>query len=113
MISVVLLAVLIERSALSMRTVGFAGAVVLVLSPEALLGPSFQMSFAAVAALIAVYETFGPRFAAWTAEAGPLRKAWLYLASIGLTTLVAGFASAPFALYHFGRFVNYGLLANR
>ena len=112
MISVVLLAVLIDRSALSMRTVAFAGAVVLALAPEALLGPSFQMSFAAVAALIAVYETFGPRFAVWTAEAGPLRKAALYLASIGLTTLVAGFASAPFALYHFGRFVNYGLIAN-
>jgi competence protein ComEC len=95
-----------------MRTVAFAAAVVLALAPEALLGPSFQMSFAAVIALIAVYEAAGPRFAAMTAEAGPIRKAALYLASIGLTTLVAGLASSPFALYHFGRFVNYGLFAN-
>jgi competence protein ComEC len=112
MIAVVLLAVLIDRSALSMRTVALAAAVVLALAPEALLGPSFQMSFAAVIALIAAYEAFGPRFAEWTAEAGPVRKAALYLVSIGLTTVVAGMASAPFALFHFGRFVNYGLIAN-
>ena len=112
MIAVVLLAVLIDRSALSMRTVAAAAAIVLVLAPEALLGPSFQMSFAAVIALIATFEVAGPRFVEWMAEAGPLRKGLLYLASIGLTTLVAGTASAPFAVYHFGRFVNYGLFAN-
>lgn len=112
MIAVVLLAVLIDRSALSMRTVAFAAASVLLLAPEALLGPSFQMSFAAVIALIAAFEAAGPRFAAWSIEAGPLKKAMLYLGSVGLTTIVAGCASAPFAVFHFGRFVNYGLFAN-
>ena len=89
-----------------------AAAIVLVLAPEALLGPSFQMSFAAVIALIAVFEWLGPRFAQWMAEASLPRKAWLYVASVSVTTLVAGTASAPFAVYHFGRFVNYGVVAN-
>lgn len=54
---VLLGAVLAERPALTMRNLAFAALAVIVLEPEALLGASFQLSFAAVAALVAVYES--------------------------------------------------------
>ncbi len=50
-------AVLADRPALTMRNLAFAALAVIALEPEALLGASFQLSFAAVAALVAVYET--------------------------------------------------------
>ncbi len=54
---IMLVAVLLDRHALSMRNLAFAALAVLVFEPEALLGASFQLSFAAVAALVAVYES--------------------------------------------------------
>jgi competence protein ComEC len=55
MVSIVMLAVMIDRTAISMRLVAIAAMAVLVLAPESLLSASFQMSFAAVVALVAVY----------------------------------------------------------
>ncbi len=112
MIAIVLLAVLLDRTALSMRLVAWAAVAVLAISPESLLGPSFQMSFAAVVELIAVHETTERRFQVWRGGAGWLRRGGLHLAQIALTTLVAGLATAPFALYHFNRFTAYALAAN-
>ncbi len=112
MITLVLLAVLVDRAAVSMRLVAWAAAAVLLLAPESLLSASFQMSFAAVMALVAAYEVLGARFAGWRAGAGKPRRILLYLAGVAVTTLVAGAATAPFAIYHFGRQVDYGLLAN-
>ncbi len=112
MVAIVLLAVLLDRTALSMRLVAWAAVAVLAISPESILGPSFQMSFAAVVALIAVHETTEKRFLVWRAGAGWLRRGGLHLAQIALTTLVAGLATAPFALYHFNRFTAYALAAN-
>ena len=54
MVSVVLIAVLIDRTAMSLRTLAWAAMTVLVLQPDALVGASFQLSFAAVVALITV-----------------------------------------------------------
>ena len=56
MASVALLAVLLDRNPLSLRLLAYAALAVLVIAPESLLGPSFQMSFAAVIGLIAFYE---------------------------------------------------------
>lgn len=58
---VVLLAVLFERQAISVRTLTWAALIVLVVTPEALVGASFQMSFAAVFALVAFYEKYAGR----------------------------------------------------
>src|SRR5271155_1562694 len=58
---IVFAAILIDRLRISMRICAIAAAVVLVLDPASLVGVSFQMSFGAVVALIAVYETFGGR----------------------------------------------------
>ena len=70
------------------------------------------MSFAAVVALIAVWEATRERFTLARGGAGMMRRAWLGLLAVGLTTLVAGFASAPYALYHFNRFAAFGVMAN-
>ena len=113
MIGLVLVGVLLDRRGLTMRLVAWAAAVILVFRPESLLGASFQLSFAAVVALIAVYEairarrTFTDRgSSSWA------RRALLYLGGVALTTIVAGAATAPFALFHFNRLAAYGLAAN-
>ena len=61
MIGLVLLAVMVDRRGLTMRSVAMAATVILLFRPESLLGASFQLSFAAVTALIAVYEVFRVR----------------------------------------------------
>ncbi len=49
-------AVLVDRRGFTMRNLALAALAVILLEPEALMGASFQLSFAAVAALVAVYE---------------------------------------------------------
>ncbi|MEE8245849.1 MAG: ComEC/Rec2 family competence protein [Alphaproteobacteria bacterium] len=112
MLSLVMLAVALDRTAISMRLVAWAAAAVLLLAPESLLGPSFQMSFAAVVALVAAYELLAQRLGAWRANQGWARRAALYLVAVAITTVVAGWATAPFAFYHFNRVVVFGLAAN-
>ena len=112
MMSLVFLAVMLDRSAISMRLVAWAAFVVLILAPESLLSASFQMSFAAVIALVAAYETLRERHNLRGAMPGALRRAGLYLAGVALTSLIAGLATAPFALYHFNRIAWFGLAAN-
>lgn len=113
MTAIVLVAVLLDRAALSMRLVAWAAGVVLVLAPDALVGPSFQMSFAAVCALIATYEAAAPRMAAWRAEhRGPLAWVVHYLGASVLTTLVAGSATAVYGIYHFNRFAVWSVVSN-
>jgi competence protein ComEC len=112
MTGLILLAVMADRVALSMRLIAWAAFVVLLLRPDAMVGPSFQMSFAAVLALIAAYEGSREWRAARRAEAGPLRRAFLYLGGLILTSLIAGAATAPFAIYHFNRFSEFSVVAN-
>jgi competence protein ComEC len=112
MIALVLLAVLIDRSALSMRLIAWAAALVLLLEPESLTGPSFQMSFGAVIALIATYETMNRRFAEWRRDSGPARRVAIYVGAMLLTTTVATLATAPYSVFHFNRVALYGLAAN-
>ena len=112
MAGLVLSAVLVDRVGISMRLVALAAVVVLLIAPESLLGPSFQMSFAAVTALIAVYEIVGGRIALWMAAGGGVRRISAYVATTAISTLVAGLATAPFALFHFNRIALFGLVAN-
>lgn len=112
MTSVVLFAVLIDRRAITLRLVAWAAGGLLVVGPESLLSASFQMSFAAVAALVAAFEVASAPMSRARATAGPVGRAGIWLAGTVLTSLVAGFASAPFALYHFNRFSAFGLVAN-
>ena len=113
MCSIVMLAVIFDRSALSLRTMSCAMFIVLLLAPEALIGASFQMSFAAVYMMIAVYELAGPKIRLWQAHhSGLMARISFYLLGILLTTLVAGTATALYGIYHFGRYPSYSLLSN-
>jgi competence protein ComEC len=110
MTALMLLAVMVDRNPFSMRLVAFAALVVLLLEPETLLGASFQMSFGAVIALIAVYETGVARR---PAGAGGLDwRLFMYVAGVALTTLIASAATTPFSIYHFSRFPTYGIVTN-
>ncbi|HSD35159.1 MAG TPA: ComEC/Rec2 family competence protein, partial [Alphaproteobacteria bacterium] len=110
MTAIVMLAVIADRSALTMRLVAWAAAAVVLIRPEAVLGASFQMSFAAVTALIAAHEALAAR--GHTGPATILSRIGRMLAGVALTSLVAGAATAPFAAYHFHRLADYGVLAN-
>jgi competence protein ComEC len=110
--ALVTLALLTGRQAISMRSLALAAAVVMLLSPEALLGPSFQMSFAAVLALIAGWEAFKGPMARLRGDASWWRKGLVFAAGLIGTSVLAGFATAPVALAHFGRLQWYGVAAN-
>ncbi|MBL8700538.1 MAG: ComEC family competence protein [Alphaproteobacteria bacterium] len=110
--SIVLLAVVIDRAPLSIRLVAWAALGVMLVMPEALLGPSFQMSFAAVLALIAAFEVLGPPLARLRREAGGVIKLAASAGAMLATTLVASLATAPFAIYHFNRLALLGVIAN-
>ncbi|MCH7929161.1 MAG: ComEC/Rec2 family competence protein [Proteobacteria bacterium] len=110
--ALVLGGILLDRTGVSMRSVAWAATVVLLLHPESLLGPSFQMSFAAVIALVAFYEAWRDRRASWSALDAAPRRVLLYLVGVALMTLIASSATAPFVLYHFNRVAAYGLAAN-
>ena len=112
MVGVVLLAIMLDRARLSMRLIAWAALLVLAVAPESMLGPSFQMSFAAATALIATYEAARGLFARLAARGGLALRPVVYGAGVALTSLVAGIATGPFAVYHFNRFADYGLLAN-
>ena len=107
-------AVLVDRPALSIRNLSIAALIVLAREPEALLGPSFQMSFGAVAAMMALVPLMHLK-----GESGPstvLERSlkWSGQALFGLliTTLVASLATAPFSAYHFQSLNPYGLVGN-
>lgn len=61
MMSIVLIAVMLDRPALTMRNVALAALAILIIAPESLFDPSFEMSFAAVIALVALYERLAQR----------------------------------------------------
>lgn len=112
MIAVALAAILFDRSALNMRSVAVAAVIVLVLTPEAWIDPSFQMSFAAVVALIAAYEWWNARRIADVGPQGVVRRLLGMVAAAAATSLIAGLATAPIAAFHFNRFTDYGVAAN-
>ncbi len=122
MLAVMLVAVLFDRAAISMRNFALAALVVVVTAPHEIVGPSFQMSFAATAALISAYAAWGE----WR-QRGPRRppppQSMSYLrmggsatvrhfAGLAATSLVAGTATALFAAWHFQRVSPLGLVAN-
>ena len=115
MIAVVLIGVLFDRPTLTLRTLTVAAMLVLLFAPQAVVHPSFQMSFAATLALIAGYERGAIRLKA-RADSSLHARAALWGANeiVGLTvaSLLAGLATTPYAAYHFHRVAPYGVIAN-
>ena len=115
MTAVVLIAVMVDRRAVTFRTLAVAAMIVLAVEPEALVHPSFQMSFAATLGLVALVQIGMPRLFA-TPENSTAAKVALWggreLMMLTVASLVAGFATTPYAAFHFHRVTPYGVLAN-
>jgi competence protein ComEC len=115
MIAIVLIGVMADRPALTIRTLTAAAMLVLLFAPEAVVHPSFQMSFAATLALVTAYERGVPRVKSGTDTTLHARAAlWGVneILSLTVASLVAGFATTPYAAYHFHRLAPYGVIAN-
>ena len=108
MVAVMLVAVLLDRRAISLRSVAIAALIILVLRPEALTEAGFQMSFAATVALVAVFGVLRDL------RAGREPLPGFLTAPLGvlMCSTVAGIATAPVAAAAFNRIAEYGLLAN-
>lgn len=107
MLAMMLVAILADRPALSMRNLALAAAILLLARPQSIIEPGFQMSFAAVTALVAVAE--------WeAAHASRLHHGafFRYARAIALTSLVGSLATMPFAIFTFDRASHYAVMGN-
>lgn len=108
MVAVMLLAVLADRRALTLRAVALAAVIVLLLRPESVTEAGFQMSFAATTALVGVFR-------ALRGDGGdrPWLPGWARpVLALVISSAVAGAATAPIGAAHFNQVAQYGLLAN-
>lgn len=108
----VLAALALGRQAVTLRLVATGATVVLLVWPEALVGPSFQLSFAAITAIVAFHEH--PKVAAFFGphEEGRWRRIGRGVVSLLATGLLVEAALMPIAVYHFHKAGLYGALAN-
>ncbi len=111
MILVMLGAVLFDRPALSMRNLAVAALIVMAREPDSVMGPSFQMSFAAVAAMVALFER-GPEEETLEKDNAFISRMMRALGVMLLTTAVAGLATGAFASFHFHRINPYSMIGN-
>jgi competence protein ComEC len=109
MVAVVLVAILLDRKGISMTTLAWAATFILLLLPDSLMGASFQLSFAATAAIVALYERFGHVL---HATSGGVNKAVKAVVATMAVSLTATFATAPFIITYFNQLQLMGLVAN-
>jgi competence protein ComEC len=115
MTAVVLIAIMVDRRAVTFRTLAVAAMIVLSIAPEALVHPSFQMSFAATLGLVALVQVGMPALFASPDNSATARVAlWggREISMLALASLVAGLATMPYAAFHFHRVTPYGVIAN-
>jgi ComEC/Rec2-related protein len=120
MLAVMLIAILFDRAALTMRNLAVSAIIILLISPHEVAGPSFQMSFAATAALVASYAAWSkwrenayvPRTRHRSVSRGLLRRVGATLSGLAMTSVIAGFATALFSAWHFQQVAPMGLFAN-
>jgi ComEC/Rec2-related protein len=120
MMAIMLVAVLFDRPSISLHNVALSALVIIAMSPSEILGPSFQMSFAATAALVAGYALWKHRAEGRDPEPLPFRHpvvtpvlaSWNFAAGIFVTSLIGGISTAMFSVEHFHRIATYGLAAN-
>lgn len=114
MTAAVLVGVLVDRRAITFRTLAVAALAVMLVAPEAVVHPSFQMSFAATLGIVALMDRDRPLFS--IADDSSVARAALWggreIAVLLLASLVAGFATMPYAAFHFNRATPYGVLSN-
>lgn len=120
MVAVMLVAVLCDRSAITMRNLTISGLITIIVVPHEILGPSFQMSFSATAALVAAFGWWSEKKRQNKNTTVPqqtlINKSMKYMVipvvSTGMASLVAGFASGIYAAYHFSNAAPLGIVSN-
>ncbi len=112
MAALVMLGLMLGRPALTLRGLGFAAFIVLLYAPEEITGPSFQMSFGAVLALVAGWEVFQPRLL-WLKGQGRFWQRWAFsVMGLFVASVLAGVATMPFGMYHFQQAQLWSVAAN-
>jgi len=116
MLAIMLLAVMLDRPAITLRNVALAALVILLFAPESVTTASFQMSFAATAALVAGYEAIREwreaRPSLGDGNGGMGARFARAATALVITSTIAGLATAPFAVFHFQRVAPLTLIAN-
>ncbi len=117
MSAVVLGAILLDRIAITMRNVALAALIILILWPEVLISPSFQLSFSAVIALVAVYEKLYPKIQFFNAHVANnsfvfIARPVIYLGGIVISSIVATIATAPFTIFTFHKVSLIAIISN-
>jgi len=112
MAAVALVAILIDRAAVTLRGLAVAAGIILLARPESLFEAGFQMSFAATAALVAGYDATRGFWRRRAQRSGMVARFVTAILATMMTSVLAGAATAPFAAYHFNRLVIWGLPAN-
>jgi ComEC/Rec2-related protein len=118
MMAIMLIAAISGRRAISLRNVALSAMIILVLTPSAVLGPGFQMSYAATIALVVGYATWsrrgerGPPLVEVMPLLRPIAPFWRFFAAVFTTSLIGGLSTALFSAEHFHRLAAWGLLAN-
>jgi ComEC/Rec2-related protein len=117
MMAIMLVAVLFDRPSISLRNVALSAIVILVLSPSQVLGPSFQMSYAATLALVSGYSLWKRRrhresIASRIRLLSPLLFVTRFFGGVTSTSFIGGASTAIFSIEHFHRLATYGLAAN-
>lgn len=108
----IVIGIMLGRQAFTLRLVATGALVVLVLWPESVVGPSFQLSFAAITSIVALHEWGVMQRLLSARDEGPIMKIGRGLLSLLATGIVVEAALAPIALYHFHKQGLFGALAN-
>jgi len=108
----VLAGIALGRDAFSIRLIAAGAILVLIFRPEALAGASFQMSFAAVTAIVALHSTAWARRLFERREEGLFVRLGRGLLAMVLTGLTVELALVPLALFHFHKAGLYSVAAN-
>lgn len=109
MLALIFGAVLAGRRALTMRNVAIAGLAIIIIDPASVFRASFQLSFAAVVALIGIYEM--PR-AAPADDLNWGQRLWAAVRTTAVTSFIAGTATLLFSAYHFQQTAPLGVVGN-
>ena len=119
MLAVMLIAICFDRAALTLRNLAISAVLIILVTPHEIMGPSFQMSFAATAALVGVYQIWGERQRAGSAEFRSLplwhralRFGFKFFLGLAATSIIAGIATSLYSAFHFNRIAPMGLFAN-
>ena len=112
--SVAFAAMLFDRRAISMHSLSIAALLVLLIEPEVVVAPGFEMSFCATGALVALAEIWprAPRGAGLPWWLAGLQRGRDWLVAMMMVSFVAGAATGPFSIQHFNRIALYGVFAN-